>query len=85
MNVAPIVAPASEVPDAPAVVEYSPSPQDLSGSLSEARDRMIDVFEHDYVIASMKRHRGDFYEAAAEAGVHHTTLRRMMKRRVLEQ
>ena len=85
MDVAPIVAPASEVPDAPVVAEHSPRPQDLSGSLSEARDRVIDQFEHDYAVALMKRHRGDFYEAAAEAGVHHTTLRRLMKKRVLRQ
>ena len=55
--------------------------QDLSGiPFKEAKERLVDAFEREYVSGLLERHGGNVSRAAAEAGLDRNYLARLAKK-----
>src|SRR5262249_31597931 len=50
-----------------------------SGSFREAKERMVEAFERDFLTQALRRHGGNTARAAEELGMHRQNLQQKMK------
>jgi DNA-binding NtrC family response regulator len=71
-------------PDSAAAAEPE-SQQEAELSFSAARQKVLDAFEKDFLIALLKRHKGKIAPAATAAGVARSQFYRLLERHGLKE
>src|SRR5438034_1141735 len=60
-------------------VEAAPAAAPLPASFREAKDRMVEDFERDFLRQALRRHGGNITKAAEEVGMHRQNLQQKMR------
>src|SRR5947207_809219 len=60
-------------------VEAAPADAPLPASFREAKDRMVENFERDFLRQALRRHGGNITKAAEEVGMHRQNLQQKMR------
>src|SRR6266436_792934 len=60
-------------------VEAAPAAAPLPASFREAKDRMVENFERDFLRQALRRHGGNITKAAEEVGMHRQNLQQKMR------
>ena len=60
-------------------VEAAPADAPLPASFREAKDRMVEDFERDFLRQALRRHGGNITKAAEEVGMHRQNLQQKMR------
>jgi DNA-binding NtrC family response regulator len=57
----------------------TPAPAAPSGSFREAKERVVETFERDFLTQALRRHGGNITRAAEELGMHRQNLQQKMR------
>ena len=61
------------------IPDVAPPPSAPTGSFRDAKERMVEAFERDFLKRALRRHGGNITKAAEEVGMHRQNLQQKMR------